>query len=1025
MDHEPSLFTPDSPNFLTISAGEPFLDCIAQKILEDTKDNPLALAEYEIFLPTRRAMRALAHSFIHLSENKISILPRIRAVGALDDDIASISEDNTFEDAQVPPAITALERRLILARLIAQKNSAFSGNENWVAALAAATELSKLLDSFYTEEIPFTALDAVKPDDLQLASHWEISRDFLTIVTNAWPDYLKANAYMDPVGRRISLIHLAADHWRNTPPKHPIIIAGTTGSTPAVASLMKLVASFPKGCVILPGLDLMLDKTAWSSIDDSHPQSGLKILLEKLNIERKNIRPWQSVITDHVQENSTAKARGALLRLALRPAKVTDDWLSQINEVPKTDFDASIKGLQFAELENEEQEATSIALLIRQALETPEKTVMLVSPDRDLTRRVASKLKRWEIDADDSGGIPFSNTPCGTFLRLVAQWMIEITNPVYLLAVLRHPLCTPDTGSLSASKAISYLDKSLRGLKPGSNFSIIRTQLENALTPEVVNDLAPFLSWLDSAIALIPNLKELAFTDCLQTHLEVAEYLTTKHNSLDATQKSMPLWNGEDGITGSTLMAALLEQAKLVTANIFEYAIVFDQLISGETVRRLRPAHPRVIILGPLEARLQHADHIILGGLNEGSWPSDAPADSFLSRPMRHTIKLPSPERRIGLSAHDFSQLVANPSITLTRSKRVGNAPSTPSRWVVRLRNILNSLDLLTQIDRSQTLSSWCQGLTAHTNDITIPPPKPRPPVEARPTEMFVTAIEKWLRDPYSIYGRYILRLRKLDGFNEEFDARYVGNIIHTIFEKHAKEFKVLDTQHTQLEAYKHLDTILNQEFEKLTLPPRLHTLWKPSFAKAINWFSEWHQQRLSEGYPAVLEDRGQWTFTTSAGDFTIRAKADRIDVLHPASGLTGCAVYDYKTGTLPTKQQLKIFNPQLALTGLIIHENGFHDINTKTVSRLALIKSLNRKTDNTDLPEKETIMLDGVDLEEALNQAKQSLNDLIEKFNDQQTPYLSQPRPEFEDDHSDYNHLARRAEWADEQDASEGGGNE
>ncbi len=116
-----------------------------------------------------------------------------------------------------------------------------------------------------------------------------------------------------------------------------------------------------------------------------------------------------------------------------------------------------------------------------------------------------------------------------------------------------------------------------------------------------------------------------------------------------------------------------------------EFPDIFDALIATETVRDVRAHHPRLAILGPLEARLQHFDRIILGGLNEGGWPGQARNDPFLNRPMKAEIGLSTPERRIGQAAHDFQQLSGLGEVIYTRSLRAEGAPTVASRWLQRL----------------------------------------------------------------------------------------------------------------------------------------------------------------------------------------------------------------------------------------------------------------------------------------------------------------------------------------------------
>src|SRR5690606_20009946 len=114
------------------------------------------------------------------------------------------------------------------------------------------------------------------------------------------------------------------------------------------------------------------------------------------------------------------------------------------------------------------------------------------------------------------------------------------------------------------------------------------------------------------------------------------------------------------------------------------YSYFFDELLSARVVRPRFGLHPRLFIWGPLEARLQHADRMILGGLNEGTWPGEANIDPWVNRPMRAAMGLEPPERRIGLSAHDFAEGASAEEAVLSRALKVEGAPAVASRWWLR-----------------------------------------------------------------------------------------------------------------------------------------------------------------------------------------------------------------------------------------------------------------------------------------------------------------------------------------------------
>ena len=434
-----SVFAAACPRVFSIAPDRPFLKDFAIALRAAlASQSHFDLSDSTIFLPTRRGARSLIDSFVETSPGgQASILPRIKALGDVEEDEFIVFEGDAADEIDLPPAISASQRRLALAKLVAEKDKVFfDGQRNWAGAIAAADELGKLLDSLYTEEIDPSALEDIVPD--ALAAHWRHSLSFLSIVTENWPTYLAECGLMDPAERRVKLIDRQTQRWRQQPPQMPIIVAGTTGSAPAVARMMKVVANLPLGCVVLPGLDLASAPRVWDTVDEPHPQSGLKALLSSLELSRENIAPWPQAIPG----DSNIDDRTSLISVALRPAGASDDWRNWAKKVA-TDNGALKRALTHVELveaPDEDREAAAIALKLRAAIEDKDLTAMLVTPDRDLARRVSLKMRRWGVAIDDSAGVPFANTPCGTYLRLVAHWLMEVSNPVSLMALLDHSL---------------------------------------------------------------------------------------------------------------------------------------------------------------------------------------------------------------------------------------------------------------------------------------------------------------------------------------------------------------------------------------------------------------------------------------------------------------------------------------------------------------------------------------------------------------------------------------------------------
>jgi ATP-dependent helicase/nuclease subunit B len=268
----------------------------------------------------------------------------------------------------------------------------------------------------------------------------------------------------------------------------------------------------------------------------------------------------------------------------------------------------------------------------------------------------------------------------------------------------------------------------------------------------------------------------------IAAHIEVAEALAASESESGAER----LW----GAAGGEDIAACVDEWR-ESASGFpaigggDYEALFATLAAAKIMRSARATHPRLSILGPLEARLVDAELVILGGMNEGVWPPDAGFDPWMSRAMRKKFDLPSPEFRIGLSAHDFAQLACTKEVLLTRALRAGGNPSVPSRFLLQLDAVLRAAGL--SDDRRDALAAkepwreWAQALDAPEEGEkgACARPQPRPPAEARPAALSVTEISTWLRNPYAIYARHVLRLKKLEELDAAPDAAERGVMIH------------------------------------------------------------------------------------------------------------------------------------------------------------------------------------------------------------------------------------------------------
>jgi len=671
--------------------------------------------------------------------------------------------------------------------------------------------------------------------------------------------------------------------------------------------------------VVLPGLDLYSDDSAWAAVDQGHAQFGLSQLLQRIGAERTQVGLW------HPGGGGGERPRQVLLRETLRPTETTEQW----RHLPALAPEAAA-GLIRVDCADTIEEAGVIALSMRQALETPGRTAALITPDRGLARRVGTELRRWDIVVDDSAGLPLAATPPGSFLRLTAELLCGALDPVDLLATLKHPLALGGRGPGVLRAAARDLDRwALRGPRPGPGFEGLVTALSTSRAAQG-RDTADALALLDdlseqaaAALALCQD-GNVALADLLVAHIGFAEWLATDAGG------TCHLWANEAGEAAMRFIADLLRAAVALPAMAGGgYASLLNNLMVWQSVRPAFGLHPRLHIWGPLEARLQQADLVLLGGLNEGSWPAAAAVDAWLSRPMAHRLGLPAPERRIGLAAHDFAQAACCEQVILTRAAKMEGTPTVPSRWLLRLEQVLTAAGLSLDTATPKTLRGWHGQLDQGGPPRPVQAPQCKPPIAARPRKLPVTQVETWIRDPYAVYARYILQLRALDPIAADPGAADYGNVVHRALETFAATYpdELPDDGLAEL-----LD-MGRAAFGGILQRPGVRAFWWPRFQRIAAWFLQQEVRRRPAILPLVTEAKGSLIIDAPAGPFELTAIADRIDQLADGS----LCIIDYKTGVAPNEGELlRGEAPQLPLEAAIAMAGGFTDVPPRNVSVLS-----------------------------------------------------------------------------------------
>ena len=995
-----------APELYTLPSHSSFVDGLVRGIRARFGDDPLTLSDVLILLPNRRAVRSLREAFLREADGKSLLLPRIEPIGDVDEDDLFLSGDlpQATWNMDLAPPIPPFMRQILLMDIIERwydKRREVIPEKAQCAVLAQA--LGQFLDHVQTENLTFKELENLVPSEY--ANHWQQTLDFLKILTEHWPDILAATGFSDVAARRNILLDGLGEKWISAPPPHPIIAAGSTGSLPATAKLLSVISRLPQGMVLLPGLDLSMDEESWARLNDTHPQATMKHLLAHIGAGRDLVEDWLEAtpnINGHL-------ARHHLLQEIMRPAETTDKWPSI-----QIDLDMASRGFARLEAPGLREEAGMIALMLREVLETEGKTAALVTPDRQLARRVAGEMKRWGILVDDSAGTPLFNSTRGVYLRLTAQMVGEGLAPVALLSVLKHPLSAGGQDVGEFRKMTRLLEeKILRGPRPPAGCAGISQGISLGISQAIdgaqktaknQKDVMLLKDWWQNIAQMIMPFEavmaapDASFEDLLTSHIDMVEKLTASHDRSGAER----FWVGDSGEAAAQLMADLQDAAPhMPTLTSESYPALLEVFMGSITVRPKYGQHPRLNIWGPLEARLQQADLVILSGLNEASWPPEPAPDPWMSRPMRAAFGLPSLERKIGLSAHDFLQAASARQVVLTRSEKVEGTPTVKSRWLSRMDAIAPNLAKMNNMD---DWLAWYRALDLPTEKLpALKPPRPTPPVSSRPRQLSVTRIQTWMQDPYSIYASHILMLRALDPLDMDPGAADKGIIIHEALDVFMREYP----DHLPDDAIAKLIAIGREKFETYLDRPTVRAFWWPRFVQVAEWFVENERALRLTSITAATEISGSKIFALAGGDFTLTAKADRIDRLEDGS----YSIIDYKTGQSPTARSLYAgFAPQLPLEGLMAQGGNFNNLAAGPVSDLSYWK-LSGGEAAAKITAFNLSSRAKMDVSEVIKASYDGLVKLVTTFDLPETPYLNNPRPDHLG-YGDYDHLARTKEW-------------
>jgi ATP-dependent helicase/nuclease subunit B len=1028
----------------SISAGAPFIKTFVQALLDgdiiegfSRRLSPLDIADATIYVPTRRAARALAEELAAALDRPATLMPRLLPLGALDaTETSLLFTDNGMEpelDANLPVAASDIARRMLLTELVLKwgevlRHAIVSVDADGqrrldtsqpclvgtspVDAWYLAGELSGLIDELIIEDVGWTKLDPLVLPEFD--SYWRITIDFLNIAIKQWPDILAAQGLVDAAKRRMALVDQQSALIRSGK-AGPVIAIGSTGTNRATARLLAAIAQAPRGAVVLPGLDRHLDDAAWKAISASvsaggeasdpcfgHPQAALARLLPILNVNRDGV-------TELGQAVPAMNLRGRFISEALRPADTTDLWRFYRDEIKEAELQEALAGLTLIEAADEREEALCLALALREVLSHPKKTAALVTPDRDLARRVKAELSRWGVEVDDSAGDVLSATQQGRLARLIANCTQE---HLAILALLQHPLARFGLRRIAIEKLLPVYEIGLARTAIALDLSDPAGMIKAAraaararsahpaqrlITDEQWMALEALLRALSACLTPILGIHKADLPAWIAAHRQAF----TRVSEGDDNSRC----GGEDAEAIESLFDELGAYAsKSITLDTEAYAHFFLQIANEIRVQGPVRAHPRVKIFGLLEARLMEADVMLLGGLDETVWPPQVQSDAFLNRPMRAELGLTPPERKIGQTAHDFTQAMGNREVVLSRAAKRGGTPTVPSRFIQRLTALGGAawspclargkaiLALARLIDRPATAPK------------PVPRPLPRPPLDLRPTRLSVTRIEMLRRDPYAIYAEFILKLTELPAMSQTIELRHIGTAMH---EAIAQFTQAYPSGPLPAES----EAILTQQMQDACAvffeDPQFATFRWRRIKQDIAFLLNFEAKRRESLHHIDVEIAGQLDILLQDGSaFTLTAMADRIEHLSNSH----IAILDFKTGTPPSVKEVKVgFAPQLTLEAAMASRGAFGIAPNTHVKEALYLKLGGAKSFERSLIfEKPTLTL-----EEVAQKHYDELIALLNQLRDETQGYPSRPFPKYVARYNAYDHLARVKEWS------------
>ncbi|MDD2840480.1 MAG: double-strand break repair protein AddB [Rickettsiales bacterium] len=958
-------------NIFNIESGFDFLSRVADFAVEKANGD-LALSNWTILLPSRRSCNELKRIFLEKSGGAI-LLPKIKAIGDIDYDdllLKQFNSDDFNEFVEFSSNTSRVKYKILLIKELLKwsklSNKELFKNANIEQISNLALELEKFLNEVVKSGLNLDNLDKEVVDD-EYSKHWQEILSFLQNFGKKWNKFVEENNIISTLSFKTKMIEFNAKFFEKNKPTNPIIIAGVNGNVRAVSELIKNLIKYDNCYFIFKGLDKNLSDVEWEKINIFHPQYYFKNLLKFINFER--------LVVKNIGVGEKNKL-GLALSYSMLPYFYTYKWQDKLalNE-------QDLKNISKIECDGSFEELNVISCILKYNHEISEKTMAVITTDENFANRLEIKLDNLGLKVNNAFGNKISRTEFVKYLFLIIDVIKSDFETIALLSLLKHRFSLFGYEKEELNNLIMKLEDDilrgygnigLKGILKRINDKIDGDELK-LFFEKIVN----FLKFKNNK----------TFTETLKNHIKIAEVIASNNNTDSSNIFYSNEKNGDEVLNFFNELIIESEEYGEVK-DINEYSYLLDYLIAENSYVEKYTMHPTISIISPQEARLIKYDLVIISNLNDGSFPPHITTDPWMSKSMRKNFGLAEKEEIIGAYAYDFVELLNNNEIILTRALKDGGVPTTKSKYLMRLETFLSCQDL--KIQENSIWKEVFKVMNRVDEKKTINRPKPTPPLNERPKELYATKIEKLINNPYDIYVEKILKLKRKENFYEDKIFAVFGSAVHEALENYIKNYDSLNKD----KLFEELIKFGKISFEKHFVNEISRELFFVRFINIAKWFIREDEAIRQSGYKVFAERIEKYHFEDL--NFTIAGKIDRIE----ESEAGNINIVDYKTGTAPTQAEVKSGNkPQLSIEAVILSNQG------KKVEKLAywVIKGKNS----------EEIKNIKVDIDELTAKAEDGLKKLITYFNEFEHSYIATCYELANRQYSsDYKHLSRVEEW-------------